>query len=327
MVAGYQHIGMEERKLILRLYRQGMSVRRIGRELSRAPSTISREIQRNSYEQEVNAGNCHHRAVRRRRESYTKPRLKSSTLQAEVIRRLELGHSPELICGRLKYEGWAETLCHESIYQFIYSQRPDLREHLCRHHGKRKKFRQSKKTKRLAPIPQRISIAQRPKEVLSRSDIGHWESDLAISKVSPPALQVLVERKTRYTLIRKSPNKTGRAIARIISDALKRWPENCRKTITYDNGAENAGHRLVNSELRTTSFFCDPLCSWQKGTVENTVGLIRRQYPKGTDFNSVSDKAIALLQKALNSRPRKCLGFKTPAEAMTYEGVALQTRI
>lgn len=325
MGLNYSHICGDERQLIWRLRKKGMGVREISRELRRTPSTISRELTRNEYHRESQPQKCHYKSVIRRRESYRKPRLKSKQLQQEVVRRLQLGHSPEQISGRLKVEGSEQCVCHESIYQFIYAQRPDLRACLCRKHGLRKRFRQSKKTKRLAPIPQRISISERPKHIELRQEIGHWESDLAISKKSFPALEILVERKTRFSLIRKTKNKSGREIARVIIDAFKETPSQLVKTLTFDNGAENAGHRAVNYELETSSYFCDPYHAWQKGTVENTVGIIRRTFPKGTDFASIPDTVIAELECSLNNRPRKCLGFKTPAESMAYEIVALQT--
>ena len=323
MGRGYTQIGLDERKLLWRLWEGGAGVREISRELLRAPSTISRELTRNEYSRESRPVNCHYKAQRRRRESYRKPRLKSKELQAEVIRRLKDGHSPEQIAGRLVYEGAAETVCHESIYQFIYKERPDLRQYLCRRHGQRKRFRQSKKTKRAAPLRGRISIAERPAHIETREQAGHWECDLAISKKSPPALQVIVERKTRFSVIRKSPDKSAPQVTAEIIGALKRYPPALRRTLTYDNGAENAGHRNVNRKLKTTSYFCDPYHPWQKGTVENTVGIIRRHFPKGTDFLAVSDRTVRRLQDKLNNRPRKCLGFKTPNEAMTYERVAL----
>ena len=325
MTAKYIHIGFEERKLIWRLRKAGLGVREISRELLRAPSTISRELTRNDYSRESHPLPCHYKAVRRRRESYRKPRLKSKELQELVITKLQAGHSPEQIAGRLQLEEIEPRVCTEAIYQFIYDKRPDLTRALCRKYAKRRPFRHSRKTKRLAPIPQRISIAERPPHIELRDEIGHWESDLAISKMSPPALQILVERKTRFVIISKTQNKSGPEVAQAMINALKRYPKSFLRTITFDNGAENAGHRAVNCALKTKSYFCDPYRSWQKGTVENTVGLVRRIFPKGYDFKQLSQKDLKKVQNALNNRPRKCLGFKTPAETMAYERVAIHS--
>lgn len=129
-------------------------------------------------------------------------------------------------------------------------------------------------------------------------------------------LQILVERKTRYTHIGRLPAKNAEAVVNSISQTLLNYSKKMRRTITYDNGSENANHMEINKNLGTQSFFCDPMASWQKGSVENTIGLIRRWWPKKTDFQTVSDDEIARTEAWINSLPKKCLGFKTPREAL-----------
>ncbi len=324
MEESYKHLEYEERVLIGHLLKEGVSIREISRQLGRAASTVSREIRRANSPREYRPYFAQQASKKRRKKSYHKPQLKSRELQEHVIKMLRKGLSPEQTSGRLEQDQSRQTISHEAIYQFIYKHRPELAKHLCRHHAKRKKFRHSKKVKKPA-IPQRIPISERPLHIANRQEIGHWESDTVNSTGNVSAVEVLVERKSRYVLIRKLPSKSGQTVATIIISALKTLPPFTRKTLTYDNGGENAGHRLVNYHLGTKSYFCEPYHSWQKGTVENTIGLIRRIYSKKTDFRSVPESDLKRLQNALNNRPRKCLDFKTPMEVMSYECVALQT--
>jgi IS30 family transposase len=223
----------------------------------------------------------------------------------------------------MKQEGWTETVSHEAIYQFIYSKRPDLRECLPRHHMRRKHLRQSKKH-RTPRIKQRTPISKRPAKVDRRKEVGHWESDLAVSRAGTAALQVTVERKSRYVKLNKLDQRNAKASRKGIVRRLCRIPEGARKTITYDNGAENAQHTQVNQALGTKSYFCDPYSAWQRGTVENTVGLVRRQYPKGAKLADLAPNDLKSLEYQLNSRPRKCLQFQTPMEVFRECCVALQ---
>ena len=324
----YTHLSYEER-IVIRLRRKdGNSLREISKELSRAPSTVSRELCRN----EQFAGTrviypvyAQKKANGRRRRAYRKPRLKSKRIQRYVERKLRVGWSPETISGRMKYLGWTETVSHEAIYQWIYHKRHDLRELLVRHHKRRKRFKQSKKFKQV-PIPQRIPITKRPKYIEKRKDFGHWEADMIYSKQSTKSLQIAVERKSRFTKLSKLTDRTSYEFSKILVKRLKKLPSKARKTLTYDNGKENVAHTTVNKKLGTKSFFCAPYHSWEKGSVENAAGRVRRTLSKRTDFMRVSFQEVNLLERRLNNTPRKCLGFKTPAEVFRNEckSVALQ---
>ena len=324
----YTHLSYEER-IVIRLRRKdGKSIREISKELSRAPSTVSRELCRN----EQFAGTrviypiyAQKKANGRRRRAYSKARLKSKKIQRYVEKKLKLGWSPETISGRMKHLGWEETVSHEAIYQWIYHKRKDLREFLVRHHKRRKRFGQSKKFKKVA-IPQRISILKRPKHIEKREEFGHWEADTIYSKQSVKSLQIVVERKTRYTKLSKLANRTSAEFSSVLVKRLKSLPQKACQTLTYDNGKENVAHTHVNKKLGTKSFFCAPYHSWEKGTVENSAGRVRRKLPKRTDFMRVSFQEVNLLERRLNNTPRKCLGFKTPAEVFRNEckSVALQ---
>ena len=172
-------------------------------------------------------------------------------------------------------------------------------------------------------IPARVSIRQRPPSVLGRRRIGHWETDTMVSRRSLQALQVTVERKTRYARLAQLTRKSAREMSTALTRRLSRYPQGMRRSLTYDNGSENTEHVHTNQVLGTRSYFCEPFHSWERGTVENTIGLVRRFFPKQTDLAQISKSRVQSVERWLNHRPRKCLGFKTPAEVFKAAGVAL----
>ena len=172
-------------------------------------------------------------------------------------------------------------------------------------------------------IPARVSIRQRPPHVLGRRRIGHWETDTMVSRQSLQALQVTVERKTRYARLAQLTRKGAREMSTALTRRLSRYPQGMRRSLTYDNGSENTEHVHTNQVLGTRSYFCEPFHSWERGTVENTIGLVRRFFPKQTDLAHISKNRVQSVERWLNHRPRKCLGFKTPAEVFKAAGVAL----
>jgi transposase, IS30 family len=202
-------------------------------------------------------------------------------------------------------------------------ERPDLRCCLARHHMRRKRFGQSKKFRNKTPIPRRISIKERPAAVARRKEIGHWEGDLMVARSGRAAVHVLVERVTRRVCLSKISDRTAPTVRRKIISRLKAFPEHCRKTITYDNGKENVEHQVVNDSLGTKSYFADSYAAWQKGSVENSIGIVRRKYPKGTDLSTLSLQALKRLERQLNNTPRMCLQFQTPMEVFRTRSVAL----
>ena len=300
----------------------------MSRELSRAPSTVSRELRRNEQfpgTRVIYPEHAQMKANGRRRRAYRKPRLKTRALQAYVLRMLRRGWSPETIAGRLKYLGKEVTVSHEAIYQFIYSKRPDLRDFLVRHHKRRKRFGQSKRFRNKTPIPGRIALSERPAKIDERKQLGHWEADLMVSRAEHAALHVLVERKSRRVCLSKILDRKAPTVRQTVITRLKSFPRRCRKTLTYDNGKENVEHAQVNRALGTKSFFCDAYASWQKGSIENLIGRVRRTYPKRTNISNISLQELKLLERKLNSTPRKCLQFRTPMEAFRSNRVALHS--
>lgn len=317
----YSHLSKHERDIIAVLRSQGASLRSIARQLQRNPSTISRELQRNAAP--LHRGyylphKAHTRARQRWRLSHQRPRLKSAALRHHVRSRLKQGWSPELIAGRLRHQARLPTISYEAIYQWLYSDARTLIPHLTRAHRKRLPRGHSRKHRK-SHIPGRVPLAQRPAPIILRRQAGHWEIDTAVSRQGPAALAVLAERKTRYIKLQRLPRRSARSMRLAVNRTLAQYPTSLRRTLTYDNGTENTDHQHINAVLGTRSFFCEPYRSWEKGTVENSVGLVRRYFPKGTDFTGLSKREIKHVERRLNNRPRKCLNYLTPAEAFRRE--------
>ena len=318
----YKQITQDERDLIAHLHAKGLARSEIARQIGRDKSTISRELRRNGsgiYDVYL-AHMAHTRAKDRKQESGQRPRLKNKRIKRYVIRKLKQGWSPEQISGKLKELYPDLRVSHEAIYQFIYDKRTlktmNLKIYLPRANRQRRPRGHSRKHKDLH-IPRRVSIDQRPKHIDKREQIGHWESDTVISRVSKASLVVILERKTRYTKLAKVKAKHARPVSSAINRRLGRLPQYARKTITYDNGSENVEHERINKILGTKSYFCNPYHSWEKGSVENTIGLVRRFLPKKTDIAKITKEQVKQIENRLNHRPRKCLKFKTPYEVFT----------
>jgi len=229
-----------------------------------------------------------------------------------VQQKLHRGWTPELIAGRLKQQRLLPAVCHEAIYQYIYQVAPQLIGYLPRHHLKRKPKWPSRKTGER--ITDRTGLEQRPLAATERQEYGHWEADMIVAGTRTHGLNVLVERKSRLTHISFLAKKTAAATRKAILRRLTRHPSALRQSITYDNGSENTCHEEINGALHTKSFFCAPYHSWEKGSVEQVNGLIRRFLPKGINFRHLGPAVLNRIEKLLNNRPRKCLGYRTPYE-------------
>ena len=313
----YAQSSEEERIAIGILLKGGMSIRGISKELLRAPSTISREIRRHfptNHNSPYLCREAHERAQIRKRECRKRTRLKNPEIQSYVREKLSLGWSPEQISGRLPLEHPHLSVSHEAIYQFVYLDARELLPLLARRH-KRRLRRVDRKKRRVSLIPQRIPLLERPSEANSRAEFGHWEIDTMYSLKGAAALLVLTERKTRFVKIAKLSSKRAAPLRKSTVARLAQFPPEARKTLTYDNGMENVEHLLTNKALGTQSYFCAPYHSWEKGTVENTIGILRRYLPKSTNFDAVSKQQVKSLENLLNHRPRKCLKYLTPLEA------------
>ena len=330
----YGQLSLEERIEIYRLHADGKSQNKIAAALGRAPSTIGRELQRNSARSRAWPGGydpvrAQQLAERRRRWDGRFKLARQASLRALVGKSLAMGHSPEQIAGRLARKHGRVIISHESIYRFIYH-RTAQKDYWHRLLPCRKLKRGRRRRPGGSPasfIKHRRPISDRPAEVEDRAAPGHWEADFMLFARYGQGLLFLHERKTRFNIVRRTADRTAVLTARTIARQLKRLPKPMRQTISFDNGTEFAEHHRLHQSLEVQTFFCDPHSPWQKGGIENSIGRFRRPMPRKTDINSISPAQLRRLVERLNNTPRKCLDFKTPAEAFSElkSTVALQT--
>jgi len=314
----YKQLSLEERCTIARLHEDGQSIRQIAASLDRSASTVSRELKRNS-------GNkvgykpawADDQAWSRR---WKGSRLaRRPLLRKTVLNLLAMGWSPEQVAGRLALEHGGTLISHESIYRFIYAQirrTNDFSWRLFLPRGKSVRGRRRRIPKGTWHIKNRVSIALRPTQVQKRIEPGHWEADLLLPRQKGPSVLVAHERVSRFTLLAKQQDKQALPLVNQIKTWFLALPPQLRRSLTQDNGSEFSQHHRLHS-LGVDTFFCDPYSPWQKGSVENMNGRIRRFIPVGTDPNSFSNTDLQALAFSLNHTPRKCLGFKTPAEVFS----------
>jgi IS30 family transposase len=315
----YNHLTMTERELIAKMYWEGEGINEIARTLKRNKGTISRELTRNASPEYQCYTPCRaqQRSHDRRKTASRRPRLKHEEIRQYVREKLLRGWTPELIAGRLRLDHPSCAISHEAIYQYIYHPKTPDRDGLIaclrRAHRKRKQksmYRKQRKTK----IPNRVSIEARPKSVASRRFYGHWEADSLISRKSLAALNSLTERKSRLLFLTKIKRKGSEETKNAIIRRLVCLPAQMRRTLTLDNGTENAQHEDITAMLGIKCYFTHPYSSWERGTNEHINGLIRWYLPKGTDLGKISNEQITMIESLINNRPRKCLGFRTPLE-------------
>ena len=315
----YKHLSQEEREIIANLLSEGSSLGDISKAVGRNKGTISRELKRNCPPERQRYVPCraHARACERKTNANTHERLKNALVRQYVKDGLAEGWSPEQISGRIQIDHPGQSIHHEAIYQYVYhpqnSDRLEMIQLLRRAHRKRRNKSIGRKVRKTT-IPNRIPIDARPKSVESRRYAGHWEGDSLISRKSKVALNTLVERKSRLVLITKLSRKSADETNRAVIDRLKKLTAKGRQTLTLDNGTENAKHEQLSAKLGIKCYFARPYASWERGSNENANGLIRWYLPKGTDFRRITPEQIARVEHLLNSRPRKCLGYKTPLE-------------
>jgi IS30 family transposase len=330
----YGQLSLEERVEMYRLHEGGTSQNKIATALARSPSTISRELERNSRRTTTWSGGykpvrAHQLAERRRRWDCRYKLARQPDLRDRVGKDLAMGHSPEQIAGRLALEHGHALISPESIYRFIYhrSAQKDYWHRLLPRHKLRRGRRGRKGGSPASFIKLRRSISERPAEIQDRRTPGHWEADLMLFSKYGQNLLVLHERQTRFTILDHPIDRKAILTAHTIAQQLVKLPKAMRKTISFDNGTEFAEHHRLHQTLGVQTFFCDPHSPWQKGGVENAIGRLRRTLPRKTDLTSISPATLAKHVQRLNDTPRKCLDFKTPAEAFSKlkSTVALQT--
>ncbi|HHQ4611775.1 TPA: IS30-like element ISAhy3 family transposase, partial [Aeromonas veronii] len=318
------HLTLSEREEIRAGLSAKMSIRDIARALNRSPSTISREVQRNRgrrYYKAVDANNRANRMAKRPKACLLE---RNSRLRELVLEKLELKWSPEQISGWLKRtmpRQKAMQISAETIYKTLYFRSRSalhhlLVKHLRRSHSLRHGKRHTRKGERgTINIVNGISIHERSRHIDNRRTFGHWEGDL-VSGTNNSHIATLVDRKSRYTIILKLSGKDAGSVNQAITEKFKTLPRKLRQSLTWDRGMELAKHLEFTANTGVKVYFCDPQSPWQRGTNENTNGLIRQYFPKKTCLAQYSQQELDKVAAQLNSRPRKTLKFKTPKEVI-----------
>jgi transposase, IS30 family len=328
MKTKYKRLSHSERVKIETLLSEKRSINYIATLLKRSRSSINNEVRKWIVNPSdiYNAELAHWYSMQSNQNKRTQDKINLyPKLKIFIYRSLLKGTSPELMAGRLKVlhpNDPIMSISHESIYKHIYKHRQSslgkkLIKLLPYHHHKRRKKRNFAKNK--VRIKDQVSIELRPKHINNRLEAGHLEGDLMIGVKQKSAIGTIVDRKTRTVIIVKLENRKSKTVTQEFAKYLLKQPHYLRKTMTYDNGIEMANHKWLSENTAMDIFFAHPYCSYERGTNENTNGLIRRFLPKGTDFNNVTLDQLKTIENILNNRPRKVLGYKTPNEMKAIE--------
>jgi IS30 family transposase len=312
----------EEREEISRGIAARRSIRQIAREIGRSPSTVSREIRRNLGSQGYRA----RRADRLAWERALRPKPCRLALHRQlrwrVAQRLALQWSPEQISGWLKQQFSTDQdmqISHEAIYRSLFVQtRGVLKKELTAHLRTRRQIRLPNNHNAKSGqgrILDMVSIRERPAEAEDRAVPGHWEGDL-VTGANDTHIATLVERSTRFLMLVKLPKKDSATVATALAKHVRKLPEELRRSLTWDQGTEMHAHKAFTVATDIQVYFCDPRSPWQRGSNENTNGLLRQYFPRGTDFSRISQAQLNAIALRLNQRPRKTLGFETPADKL-----------
>lgn len=324
---------IEERVVIQTLLHEKKPIAYIALQLGRNRSSIHREVKKwvvkptDKYDATLAQFFAKQEYLNKRNQDKinSNPRLRQY-----VYDRLAHRDSPEQIAGRLRElfpDDPVMSISHEAIYQHIYRKRQSslgrkLIALLPYSHSKRRNKRKGSKHRNR--IKDATSIDQRPQHISLRKEIGHWESDLVIGVGQKSAIATVVERKTRFLYIIPIKSRHTRVVTKAIAKTINELQPEFRKSMTHDNGLEMANHKWLTNKTGMDIYFAHPYSSWERGTNENTNGLIRRFFPKGTDFSKITSKQLKQAQNNLNNRPRKVLGYKTPNEMMEIENANMK---
>ena len=315
----YKHLSQAERYQIHALMKAGHDQSQIAKLLDRHKSTISRELSRNTGSRGYRPKQACEMSADRAQHSRNAPTVEPWVREAACAL-LCIQWSPEQIASQL-------PISHETVYQHVYADKAQggtLWKHLRCQKQKRKRYASGRD--RRGQIPNRRPLSERPLHIEARRQVGHWECDTVIGASHKGAVVTMVERKSGYAVMAKVEKKTSELVSSAIVDKLQ--PLAARvKTLTFDNGKEFAGHAHIDQQLQSTAYFARPFASWERGSNENLNGLLRQYVPKKRAMSTVTDEEIRMIQNRLNNRPRKRLGFKTPAEVFhqSLERVALRT--
>lgn len=328
----YKHLTTQERAVVMTMRADLCSIRSIAKRLCRSPSTIGRELKRSDGTETYDANLAHLQCHTRRLAPRRVPKLHTdSTLFRVVHSMLKQLWSPQQIACKLRLlwpNNPERAVSHETIYNAIYVHpRGELKRELIaclRHHNQSRKPR-SRGTDRRGQIPDMQSIHIRPPEIEDRTIPGHWEGDLIKGAGNRSSVGTLVERTTGFVVLAKMDNATTKAVVDSFAAVLNREPAAMRKTMTYDQGREMHGHKILTERTGVQIYFADPHSPWQRGSNENTNGLLRQYMPKGSDLSIYSQKELDAIALSLNTRPRARLGFESPLVVYTQHIALLQS--
>ena len=304
------HLTLEERDRIAQLRHQQANQKEIARALGRSPSTVNRELKRNCTGDEYYSGQAQRQSERRRRERPFVRKMEDPEIKRTVVVGLSQEWAPQQIEGRMKEQSCNRSVSHPTIYAWIkQDEHREVWESQLRRRGKRPSRR---KTTSLTGDAARIR--NRPEVIEQRLRVGDFEGDTVLGPAGTGGLATLVDRKSRFTIMVKVQSKNSDHVHEKIKQRLKELDEQRRHSLTFDNGTEFARCYRLEKHLGMKLYFADPGCPYQRGTNENTNGLIRQYFPKGTDFRDISHYEVRQVENLLNNRPRACLGFRTPSE-------------
>ena len=314
-------LSMSEREEISRGVVAGCSIRAIASQLDRAPSTVSREIRRNGGRRRYRANKADQAAWDRAKRPKTCKLAENRALARIVASKLQLEWAPDQIAGWLKrtYPGnEAYQVSHETIYKSLYIQaRGALKKELLKYLRRTRVMRRSRHHTQKGPdhgqIVGAVSISERPAEAADRAVPGHWEGDL-LCGTEDSQIAMLVERQTRYVMLVRVPSKDTETVVKALIKHAHKLPRELYRSLTWDRGSEMADHTQFSLATDIDVFFCDPQHPWQRGSNENTNGLLRQYFPKGMDLSNVHQNRLNAVARRLNERPRKTLGYYSPAE-------------
>ena len=335
MGSHYSHLSLDERRKLAHWLEVKMPIAEIADRLGRDASTIYRDIKRNRYtDKEIPELNGYHAVVAQgmyqQRRAVHRKMVVHPELKVAIVDRLQAGWSPEQIAGRMRLERHPIRVSHETIYRFAYS-KDGHAEQFYRHlpeHRRRRRPRGYRRHQR-GHIFDAQSLSHRPERIAERSEFGHWECDLMMFRREHGKVNVtsLVERVSRYAVVMRNEDRQSKPIMEALVQGLAPLPADARQSITFDRGTEFSAWKRLKDGIGVEAWFCDPQAPYQKGTVENTNNRLRRYLPRTTAPTALTNQYLRSICHRLNSTPRKCLGYQTPAEVFESKLMEIQNRL
>jgi len=326
----YVHFTASERRILDNLLRLSWSLRAIARAMKRSPSSISRELRRNSDKDGYNPHLANLQYWERREQKYVKYKTGDEQLMACVIDKLKEGWSPEQIDGRFRHEDYpnnkAMWISYESVYRYIWDdKRKGGTLHRYLRHSRRKYRKRGTGSRLNRQFPGRVSIKERPAIVAEQGRFGDWEADTLYGRQRESSIVTIVERKSLFCAAAHTPGGTASSVNQGLLHSLLSIPKQILLTITVDNGKEWTSFKEIETRLNTSIYFARPYRAWERGINENLNGLLRQYLPRGTDLSSTTTEGLEQIVKRMNDRPRKKLKYRTPNEVFSEACVALDT--